>query len=85
MRFLRCDEHQPEKSGYYMTWYIHPRERKAFLKGIYWEYGQGWVPWNQKFRPKVVGFLEESRSDYYTQCLEWYNNNESLMERWPRG
>jgi hypothetical protein len=83
MEFIKCDKNQPDQTGYYMTWYFNPKEHKLFLKAICWHYGQGWVQWNSNYKPQVIGFIKESRSDFYTQCIEWYDTN--YKERGPDG
>lgn len=60
---------KPTESGYYMTRYKHP-DGKIYRKAINWYNSkQEWVQWNRSFVPVVLSFWEETRSDYYTECL----------------
>ena len=52
---------------------------KIFLKAIYWECGQGWIPWRIGMNIRVISYIEESYKPYYTQCLQWYEDNKCSL------
>jgi hypothetical protein len=60
---------KPTESGYYMTRYKNP-DGNIYYKAISWNNAkQEWVRWNKSYVPEVLLYWEETRSDYYTECL----------------
>ena len=61
---------KPTAWGYYMVQYNNP-DGNTYYKAIAWNNDkQIWVAWNSVYEPEVLAFWEETRSDYYTECLE---------------
>lgn len=60
----------PSEMGYYYTYYWHSEDNCNYYKAIYWN-GNEWVKWRKTLPElKVSRFIESSRSDYYTVCVE---------------
>lgn len=75
---------KPTESGYYMTRYKNP-DGNIYYKAISWNnFKQEWVQWNKSYAPEVLSYWEETRSDYYTECLGkefFYNGPERIRLR----
>jgi len=69
----------PKESGYYYTYYYNIRPDGYFYKGIYWsQERQKWISWRNPFSSRlhhfeVERFEEETRSDFYCECLDKLN------------
>lgn len=74
--WIKCKNKQPSKSGYYYCYYYNIDKKEFYYKSIYWSFGQGWQNWNRSIKLfHVLGYIEDSRQDYYGQCLDWVSKN----------
>lgn len=66
----------PKESGYYYTYYYNTRPDGYFYKCIYWcEERQNWISWRSPLNSpahhfQVVKFVEETKSEFYSECME---------------
>jgi hypothetical protein len=69
----------PKESGYYYTYYYNIRPDGYFYKCIYWcQERRKWISWRSPFSSslhhfEVERFEEETRSDFYSECLDKLN------------
>lgn len=64
--FVKYPDHKPSLSGYYYT--LHIYEDKLYYKAHWWNNEK--QEWIWRVHPTVISFVPESRSDYYTECLQ---------------
>ena len=61
-----------------MCVYFNLEKNCDLIKAIYWN--NKWCQWNPtiKIENQVKAFLNDSRANYYTECLAWCEDNNDI-------